>query len=562
MSGYDNSDFGQDALLPGASFDPNDLEWNPEDYLFADGDHSTFDGTARTNMEIAEINTSILPNAPFQEDRTLFGTTHTSAGFVTGTVNQFRYPGQPMLTSPLAQTFGAEPMSSMPLVNSNQGRDQLIHSALPAQTFEPQHLPSKSSPNNYDMNSYNAMGVNKNPTWSPTGADLPQQNLPTSGYPVPPQQQQWWGLEHTQFQQAGQTLAGADAVDSHSNFQPNIAGNHFFVAHTQGGPLNASHGFLHLAAAPVRRTLASKPASDAQATAAMAQGSNDDATPVPPPVAPEKKETKAKQTTRERKRPTTSKAKKPVVKKALYDSQLPVMSLEDAKKAVTIKRFELKVVDDDWKDVAAQQEDFVSEIVKALEMGYRLKAEEHDRLTAEGRTEFTRWQKEHENKVWAYLDDEEVKNAPEYAKACATILFHRLLEAHQSKFIADPGKAVSNGSVDVTTKCSERMKAATTAIREYPIVKYDFLRRERLDALLASPRGFVGRKTENMTNNYQKKQGVGPVKLEAEESGSAARPKTKSQGKRKRKEPSPPPSDDEDEEDEDFEQPAKRTRRR
>jgi hypothetical protein len=279
-----------------------------------------------------------------------------------------------------------------------------------------------------------------------------------------------------------------------------------------------------------------------------------------------KLETKAKQTAR-RKRPTTSKAKVPAARRSLYNSQLPVLSLEYAKKAVAIKRFELKVVDDDWEVVATQKADFVGNIVKALEVGYRPLAEEDDRLTAEGRAEFTRWQTEHENKAWTVLDDEEVKDPQEFAQACAVILFHRILEAHKSRFLADPGKSVANGSVDITTKCSARLNAAIAAIGEYSIVKYDLLRQERLEGLIASPRGFWARKQENCFVNYKKKETSGPVKLEADKVDSAAAPKANGKGKRKRKEPSPPPSGDEDDEvdgasDDEFEQRTKRTKRR
>jgi hypothetical protein len=279
-----------------------------------------------------------------------------------------------------------------------------------------------------------------------------------------------------------------------------------------------------------------------------------------------KLETKAKQTAR-RKRPTTSKAKVPAARRSLYNSQLPVLSLEYAKKAVAIKRFELKVVDDDWEVVATQKADFVGNIVKALEVGYRPLAEEDDRLTAEGRAEFTRWQTEHENKAWTVLDDEEVKDPQEFAQACAVILFHRILEAHKSRFLADPGKSVANGSVDITTKCSARLNAAIAAIGEYSIVKYDFLRQERLEGLIASPKGFWARKQENCFVNYKKKETSGPVKLEADKVDSAAAPKANGKGKRKRKEPSPPPSGDEDDEvdgasDDEFEQRTKRTKRR
>jgi hypothetical protein len=558
MSGHEDSDSGQSK------------HWTEEDFakLLNDpsDDSEMFDYTYESGVADVQSHNNTLHSVPIQENQTLGGMSRSGSGYVNHSAISSQFADLPMFASPPAQTFGVEPMSNTPLVSADRT------TALPAQAFYGPTV-SNLDPFNQGVSPYHVMGLNKGPTWNPTGADLPQQYLPTmiqSGYPVPRQQQQWSGMEHTQFQQAGQALAGADTVVTHSHFQPNTAGNQFFAPQPQSGSPIASHGFSHPAAAPARRTLAPKPASDSRATAAIIQYSNDDAKPMPPLAAPENKETKVKQTVR-RNRPTTSKAKKPTTRMPLYNSQLPVLSLEDAKKAVAIKRFELEVVDDDWKDVTAQKADFVGEIVKALEVGYRPQAEEHDRLTAEGRAEFTRWQKEHENKSWTVLDDEEVKDAAEFAQACAVIFFHMTLEAHQSKFLADPGKTVSNGSVDVTMKCSARLNAAIAAIGEYPIVKYDFLRQERLVALIASPRGFYSRKVENMGVNYKKKKGVGPVRIEIDTKDSAIASKVKSQGKRKRKEPSPPPSDEEDEEDDDeagnqsddeFVQPVKRTKRR
>jgi hypothetical protein len=103
-----------------------------------------------------------------------------------------------MFASPSAQTFGAEPMSTTPLVSANQT------TALPAQVFYGSAV-SSFDPANQGVNPHHVMGPNNNPTWSPTGADLYQQYQPLTtqrGYPVPHQQQQWSGMEHTQFQQA------------------------------------------------------------------------------------------------------------------------------------------------------------------------------------------------------------------------------------------------------------------------------------------------------------------------------------------------------------------------
>ena len=51
-------------------------------------------------------------------------------------------------------------------------------------------------------------------------------------------------------------------------------------------------------------------------------------------------------------------------------------------------------------------------------------------------------------------------------------------------------------------------------LAKFPIVRYDFLRQDRLDGLAANPLGFVNRKVENMWVNYRKKHNTGPVKEE------------------------------------------------
>lgn len=554
MSGHDNLDSGHDQQWWSVDGPRPNQPWTEtswEDFVqLPSDDAETFD-FMDGSMDTDHDNT--LPSVLVQEDPTLDDQTLNGAGSVNVNANQSRFPDLPMFESPHDQTFGAEEISYMPPVNTNQANGQEIHTALPDQTFNANPM-SNTSPAHYGFNSYNVQGLKNNLTWGPTGADWQHQYPSTNNpgeYPVPPQQQ-WPGLHRTLFQLNDYAMAGAGAIDPRCSFQVYATGNH--------GSLDASHGLEHMTAPPVLRKLAPKPSPDVVATAPMTQDSKDDAKPVPPPVAPKVKEPKVKETA-QKKKPTTSNAKKPAVKSTLYEGRLRVSSLEAARKIVEINRIVLKVVDDDCEDVVARREHFVTSIVKALDVDFRPQAEGHEKLTKEGRDEFTRWQQEHENKVWALLTQEEIKDASEYAQACATILYHMILEAHQSRFIAHPGKAIANGSVDDTMKCSERINAAITAIEEYSIVKYDFLRQERLEALLASPRGFCSRKIENMWVNYKKKEDAGPVR-EADGTDSTAAPKSKSQGKRKRKTPLPSANDDEVEgqSDEESVQPTKRTK--
>lgn len=565
MSGHDDSDFGQDALLSGTTFDPNaQIDWATEDFLYVNNDNFDLDGPMHGNMEIAENNNSILPNAPVQEGPAFDGTTLNGTGSVNDNFSQLQFLDQPQFASPPAQNFGAEPISNTPLVNLNQADDQPIHTPAPTQAFQaqPDFIPN---PSNYGINSHNALGLNNNPAWSLNGVNqqysqlYPATTIPGQ-YPVPSQRQWSFGpfLERTLSQQGDQVMAGAGAFDPHNNFQVHAAGNQSFGPQPQGSLSNTSNGLPHPTAPQALRNLATQPASDVGATPEMSQDTNDDAKPVPPPAEPVKKETKTKQ--RSRKRQTTSTAKQPAVKVPIHSSELLVSNLVDAK-TTAITRIPLEVVDDDRNDVAAHPEIWVPKIAKALEVEFRTQAESHDRLTKLGRDEFTRWQEEHENKTWSVLSKQ--KDVPKFAQSCAYVLYDKALESHVLG-LEDPGKAVANGGSDVKSKCSERINAAIIAIEEYSIVKYDFLCLDRLGALLASPSGFVKRKIENVWVNFKKKE-KRPVFV-----GEASRvaPKTKSQGKRKRKETSPV-SDDEDEEDEmegeddeEFEQPTKRTKRR
>ncbi|KAM0712594.1 hypothetical protein Q7P35_000040 [Cladosporium inversicolor] len=507
MSGHENSSFGQDALLSGTSLDPDSMiNWTAEDYIYVNDGLFNLDGPMHGNTEIAENNNIVPLNAPVQQGPAFDGTSLNGAGYVNENVNQLQFPDLPQFASPPAQNFSAQPMSNTPLVHANHINDQPLHTSAPAQAFDPQPE-SIPSPMNYGINSYNARGLNNNSAWTFNGVDqhnlLPAYPATTAPgqYPLP-SQRQYPVLQRTLLQQGGQAVAGAGAgaFYTYNNLQAYATGNHSFAPQPQGSLPNASSCIPHPTAPSRLRNIATQPASDVGATAQMSQDSNDDAKPVPPPAEPAKKETKTKQ--RPWKRPTTSTAKQPAVKVPINSSELLVSNINDAK-TTAITRIELEVVDDDRDDVAAHPEIWVPKISKALDVEFRTQAENHDRLTKEGRDEFTRWQKEHENKTWVILSNQD--DIPKFAQSCAYILWDKALESH-ALGLEDPGKAISNGGSDVKSKCSERLNAAITAIEDYSIVKYDFLRRDRLEALLASPAGFVSRKVENMGVKYKKKR--------------------------------------------------------
>lgn len=546
MSGQDNSDFGfheQFGLDASTNWEAY-FEIPPED----NEGYEFMEDLASQNHNNA------VPTVPVQENLTLDGMAlNGAAGSVNGDVNPSQFSDLPMFT---------EPMSNSPLVNANQADDLAFHTTPPAQDIDVQPMSNTllaqpnaggSSPidfgfdvnNNGDLDLINNTASADQHSWpkpyplyasqySSTHTPMPTFTAPQGHYPIPVQQTEWPNLERTLFQQGGQAMVGADTIDP-------------------SRPADVSH----LAAPPAPRKLTPKPALDVGATAPMAQGSF---------VVPVKKDTQTQQpaTKTKPKKPTVSKAKQTAVKQPIDNSELLVSTFDDAK-AIAIERIQLQVVNDDRDDVAAHPKVWVLKIAKALDIDFRTQAEEHDRLTEEGRAEFTRWQVEHENKAWAILSDKE--DVASFAQSCAWLLYDKALELHQLG-LEDVGKTIANGGADLTSKCSQRINAAITAIEEYSIVKYDFLRQDRLEALLANPSGFTCRKRENCWVNYKKKKTVGPVKTENEEKVSRAAPEAKSQGK-KRKQPSPPTSDDESEEedevegesDEEFVQRTKRTKR-
>lgn len=564
MSGQDNSDSGfdqqsgPDPFTTWADFfgtPPEEIEG----YEFMhDVDVQDYDNT--------------LPTFPVQGVSTLHETAINGAGPVNGDINPSQFSDLPMFESPPAHTFDAEPMPNMPLVNADQTVDQPFHTTPPAQAIDAQPMSNTllAAPNaggfspidfGLDVNNNDNPGLINNtasadqyiwpkpyPLYEPlssqypsTPTPMPTVTAPPGHYPVPIQREKWPVLERTLFQR-DQAMAPFNGANNNSLPTP--------------------------AAPPALRKLAPKPACDVGATTLTAQDANNDVKLMPPPVDPLRKETKTQPSAPKKKpkKPTTSKAKQTAVKQPIDDSQLLVSTLEEAK-VIAIKRIQLKVVDDDRDAVAAHPEVWVPKIAKALEADFRKHAEGHERLTEAGRAEFTRWQVEHENKAWGILSAKE-GNMSKFAQACAMIFYEKVLEAHELG-LEDVGKTISNGGAEITIKCSERINAAITAIEDYAIVKYDLLRQDRLEGLLASPSGFHRRKEENMLVNYKKKKNAKQLRTETNGKASRAAPKAKNQGKRKRKTPSPPASDDESEEndvemgesDEEFVQSTKRSKR-
>jgi hypothetical protein len=513
-------------------------------------------------------------------------TSPNAASGMAGDANQFEYNAfteQVTNTSPVHQTNDAHPLPDMPLANTNPANDQLNLAASTAQALNAEPLPNtlsaginmgRGSPIDFDTGFASRVHLSADkaelysftqayPSLDPLSSQYPSSpplqatspDLQVNKYPVPsPARNGWPNLERNLSQQGRLGMAGANAIFRNANSYVSAAENDNLDLHFQDEPVNTTNavdtnGFTGLQRAnevddPTQHdapsqgtansavpsdttptnpiTSASHPAIDLAATAPAQQNSVPDTDTATSPVITVKQETKMK--TSASKKKSTSKAKQQAVKVTLYNSQLLVSSTTDAKQ-IAITRIPLNVPEDDLNEVETNPAKYVPKIAKALDGNYRIHAEDDERVTEEGRKEFERWQKEHENKAWAIINKH--ADMPKFAQACARIFYDKVVEAHKIG-LEDVAKTISNGGADLTMKCSERINAAIKAIEDYSIVKYDFIKQDRLQALAASPTGFVARKVENMWVNYKKKPGTGPVKVEADEQGSVAASKAKS----------------------------------
>jgi hypothetical protein len=215
-----------------------------------------------------------------------------------------------------------------------------------------------------------------------------------------------------------------------------------------------------------------------------------------------------------RRPPVATGRNQPAVPFQIHNEILLVNDLADAK-SMANTRITLDIMGNDDRDiVAAHPEYWVPLIANAFDSDFLVEPDDGTRLTPEGQAEWTRWQREHDNKVWSILNARP-DNAPRFVQSCAYIFYELVLDAHEEgKGLPHVGKTIANPGPNIYLKCSERINNAIYVLAKYPIVRYDFLRQDRLDGLAANPFGFVNRKIENMWVNYKKKHNTGPVKVE------------------------------------------------
>jgi len=249
------------------------------------------------------------------------------------------------------------------------------------------------------------------------------------------------------------------------------------------------------------------------------------ATPTPSPIL---QAASVKRQPAERRHTVATGRNQPAVKFPIHNNTLLVGSVAEAKDTANT-RIKLYVSDDDSRAVASRAGFWIPRIAQTFDSGFLPQPDDGTRLTAEGQAEWTRWQTEHENKVWSILASH--LDAPKLAQSCACIFYTLVLEAHEGgKGLPYVGKTIANPGPNIHLKCSDRINAAISVLEKFPIVRYDFLKQDRLDGLAANPEGFVNRKIDNMWVNYKKKHNTGPVKEEPVKTEAGTAKKRKASG--------------------------------
>lgn len=204
-----------------------------------------------------------------------------------------------------------------------------------------------------------------------------------------------------------------------------------------------------------------------------------------------------------KKRPTKNKGLMQADRVTIFTDQLLVADIAEAnEESRNLVRLDVK--EDDRDAVAAQPEHWILRITKAFDAPYKTQPDKPADFTAYGLAEWTRWQSQHENKVYVIFAEQ--GNPSRLAQCCAWIFYKLVLDAHaDGSGLEIVNKRIGNKGAETQLKCSERLEGAIKALEEYSIVRYDLLMQERLNGLAASPNGFAQRKVENMWVNLIKK---------------------------------------------------------
>jgi hypothetical protein len=273
------------------------------------------------------------------------------------------------------------------------------------------------------------------------------------------------------------------------------------------------------------RPIAPKPQSSSKDANAAAQTTNKGSTQPTRSILPVKKRAvRAKKTDTET---TTSKAKQKAVRTQIHTDTLLVPTLADAQRVI-VKYTVLNIVNDDHAEVAANYQTWIKRITKPFDADFRAEPE----VTV----------------ILAEHEAADNDSAAQYVQGCAWILFQKILDTHTKGSMEHVPSTIVTGGENTTMKCSARMGAAIKALEEYPIVRYDLLKRERLAAIVASPQGFYRKKVDNLFVNYKKRGNAGEVRVKNQDANETPVASGKPKATRKRKAPSPDLGDDENDE--------------
>lgn len=182
------------------------------------------------------------------------------------------------------------------------------------------------------------------------------------------------------------------------------------------------------------------------------------------------------------------------------DGELTGMSFIEAQEKFT-RRMSLQIDgSDDVAEVKAEPKKWIVAIMKAFDEPYS-QTPNMPTFKQALIPEFQRWQKEHYAATMEHLEDNKGKDLVE---ACATMLYHLVVDAHEKGAIVESaGKSFTH---DVTSTCKQRLERIIQVLTALAIVRRDLVTGFRLNELVASPSFVMKRKEENKQENDKKKE--------------------------------------------------------
>lgn len=182
------------------------------------------------------------------------------------------------------------------------------------------------------------------------------------------------------------------------------------------------------------------------------------------------------------------------------DGELKGMTFTEAQEKFT-RRMSLQIDGlDDVAEVKAEPKKWILAIMEAFDQPYS-QTPKMPTFKQALVPEFQRWQKEHHAATMEHLEENKGKDLVE---ACATMLYHLVVDAHEKGAIVESaGKSFAH---DVTSTCKQRLEKIIEVLTSLTIVRRDLVTGFRLSELVASPSFVMKRKEENKQENDKKKE--------------------------------------------------------